>query len=103
MFEINNQSWSILLVSSNHPELQRSDGSWSIGACDNNLHIIFLNEHLNDVMLQKVLCHEITHAAMFSYGVILTEDQEELIADIIATYGQEIIYITNKVFARMIK
>ena len=28
-------------------------------------------------------------------------DQEELIADIIAIYGDEIIYITNKVFRKM--
>ena len=45
--------------------------------------------------------NEITHAAMFSYDVNLTIDQEELIADIIATYGDEIIYITNKVFRKM--
>lgn len=38
---------------------------------------------------------------MFSYDVNLTIDQEKLIADIIATYGDEIIYITNKVFRKM--
>ena len=52
-------------------------------------------------MFYKVLCHEITHAAMFSYGVKLTVDQEELIADIIATYGKEIIQVTNKVFEKI--
>jgi len=38
-------------------------------------------------MIKKVLCHELTHAAMFSYNVELTLDQEELFADLIATYG----------------
>lgn len=38
---------------------------------------------------------------MFSYNVDLTIDQEELLADLIATYGEEIIQITNKVFKRM--
>ena len=38
---------------------------------------------------------------MFSYGVELTYDQEELIADIIATYGDEVIMVTNKVFKKI--
>ena len=52
-------------------------------------------------MLKKVLTHEIVHAAMFSYNVHLTIEQEEVIADIIATYGEEIINITNKVFKKL--
>ena len=52
-------------------------------------------------MMWKVLCHEITHAAMFSYNVFLTEDQEELLADLLATYGSEIITTTNRVFAKL--
>lgn len=38
---------------------------------------------------------------MFSYNVDLTLDQEELIADLISTYGQQIIYITNKIFSKL--
>lgn len=34
---------------------------------------------------------------MFSYEVRLTLEQEEFIADLIATHGQEIIDITNKI------
>jgi len=37
--------------------------------------------------MKKVLCHELTHAAMFSYGIELSIEQEELLADLIATYG----------------
>ena len=51
--------------------------------------------------MKKVLCHEIAHAAMFSYNVELSLDQEELLADLIATYGQEIVYKTNKIFQRI--
>jgi hypothetical protein len=32
---------------------------------------------------------------MFSYNVNLSYEQEELVADLMATYGQEIIKITN--------
>ena len=38
---------------------------------------------------------------MFSYNVNLNVDQEELVADLIATYGEEIIAITNKIFAKI--
>ena len=34
---------------------------------------------------------------MFSYKVKLTYEQEELFAEIIANYGEEIINITNKI------
>lgn len=40
-------------------------------------------------------------AAMFSYNVYLSLEQEEVIADIIATYGEEIINVTNKVFKKL--
>ena len=50
----------------------------------------------------KVLCHEITHAAMFSYHITLTYEQEELLADLLATYGEEIISTTNKIMGRLI-
>ena len=52
-------------------------------------------------MIKKVLCHELTHAAMFSYNVELSLQQEELLADLIATYGQEIVFKTNKLFNRL--
>ena len=103
MFTINGIEWTIKMVSINHPKLQRSDGSWSVGACDSVLQTIYIRADLQGEKLKKVLCHEITHAAMFSYNVDLTIDQEELLADLIATYGQEIIYITNKIFTRMIQ
>lgn len=103
MFNINGIDWAIHLVSPNHPALQRSDKSITIGSCDNDLKIIYICEGLSLPLMKKVLCHEITHAAMFSYNIILTLQQEELLADLIATYGQEIIYITNKIFQRIKK
>lgn len=77
------------------------DGSFAIGSCDNLTRSIYLNENLQGQLLKKVLCHEITHAAMFSYNVNLSLEQQELIADLISTYGDEIIYITNKIFNKL--
>lgn len=101
MFTINNETWDIALVAPEHPMLQRSDGSFTIGVCDDNKKVIFINDTLDNVLFKKVLCHELTHAAMFSYDVNLGIDEEEILADIIATYGEEIISITNMLFERI--
>lgn len=101
MFEINHINWDIKLVSFNHPKVRRSDGSFALGACDDITKTIYISEDVPSYKIKKVLCHEITHAAMFSYNVNLNIDQEELIADLIATYGEEIIAITNKIFAKI--
>lgn len=101
MVNINGVEWQIVFTSPFHPAMFRSDGSLTIGSCDNQTKTIYINENLEPRLMKKVLCHEITHAAMFSYHIFLSIDQEELLADLIATYGQEIIYITNKIFNRI--
>ena len=103
MFKINKVDWKIKLVSSNHPKLRRSDGSVALGACDDTTKTIYMSDKIPKYKLKKVLCHEITHAAMFSYNVNMNIDQEELVADLIATYGAEIIEVTNRIFSRISK
>ena len=101
MFVINGVTWFLNFVQPRHPKLQRSDGSYALGACDNMTRTIYINNKLPQDMIKKVLCHEITHSAMFSYNIILTLDQEELLADLIATYGEEIIDVTNRIFSKI--
>lgn len=101
MFTINGESWGVKLVSPQHPKLFRTDGSLAIGSCDDQTKTIYINEDLETDLIKKVLCHEITHAAMFSYNIDLSYDQEELLADLISTYGQEIITTTNRIFKRI--
>lgn len=103
MITINGEHWKAALVSPHHPQLMRSDGSTSLGACDDNTKTIYIDETVNDHYLRKVLCHELTHAAMFSYDVDLSYEQEEIVADIIATYGAEIVEMTNVIFNRLRK
>lgn len=79
----------------------RSDGSYAIGACDDPLKTIFISNELESPLIKKVVCHEITHAAMFSYDIELSFEQEELLADLMATYGSEIIEVTNQIFTKM--
>ena len=101
MFKINNIIWDIIFVSPSHPMLYRSDGSLTVGSCDNQNKTIYLSNELQGTFLRRVLCHEITHAAMFSYGVKLTLEQEELLADLLATYGDEIFFVTDKIFKKL--
>lgn len=101
MFEINGEEWGIYIVSPVHYKLRRLDGSLTIGVCDDNDKRIYISDGLDPKLMKKVLAHEITHAAMFSYNVELSISQEELLADLIATYGQEIICIANKIFHRI--
>lgn len=101
MFNINGIDWGIKLVSPNHPKLKRTDRTYALGSCDNTTKLIYISDITPEYKIKKVLCHEITHAAMFSYDINITIDQEELIADLIATYGEEIISITNKIFQKI--
>lgn len=101
MINFNGEIWRVLLVSPNHPQLQRDDGSWTIGACNDNTKTIYISDNLDLFMQRKVLSHELTHAAMFSYNVSLTLEQEELLADLIATYGREIVCKANSFFNRI--
>lgn len=101
MFEINGEIWRVVFVSPQHPQLVRSDGSITIGACNDDNKTIYIDETLDKHMIKKVLTHEVTHAAMFSYDVDLCPRQEELVAMLIDTYGHEIITITNQFFNRL--
>ena len=101
MFEINGIVWNIEQVPEYHSRLRKGDNSFALGSCDSKDRTVYINASTPAYKLKKVLCHEITHAAMFSYGIYMSEDQEELIADLIATYGQEIIDITNKIFLKL--
>ena len=96
MFIINGIEWKVEFTNLHNPILNNY-----LGLCDNATKTIYLANNLEGFMLKKVLCHEVVHAAMFSYHVSLSYEQEEVIADIIATYGNEIIDITNKVFKKL--
>lgn len=100
-FIINNVVWRVLLVPPYHNKLKRTDGLYTLGSCDNKDKTIYVNKLFNYNMMRKVLCHEITHAAMFSYNILLTDNQEELLANLIANYGDEIINITNNMYKKI--
>lgn len=100
-FIVNNIRWHVIQVPPTHPMLLNDAGNFTLGCCNNNYKTIYIAQGLGWEKFKKVLCHEITHAAMYSYQIWLTEDQEELIADILSTYGDEVITVTNRVFKKI--
>lgn len=98
MFVINQEEWRVLFVPANHVSLLKPNGTFAIGACDDYSKTIYLNNTLHGEFLKQVLCHEITHAAMFSYNISLSIAQEELFAELMSTFGDEVIDITNIIF-----
>ena len=100
-FIINGKAWRIQIVPPTYPILLTQQNSFTLGCCDNSTKTIYIADGLNEAKFRKVLAHEVTHAAMYSYNVQLTLDLEELLADIFSTYGDEIVAVTNKVFKRI--
>ena len=98
MYKINGITWYMIRVRSDSPMLMRSDGSITVGMCDRETQTIYISDALHGRYLRKVLLHEICHSAMFSYGIDMSVDQEELFCDLLSTYGDEIIAITDSVF-----
>lgn len=101
MININGIEWFIIAVPANNSKLYKKNGELSLAVCDANDKTIYLNRTLKGEMLKKVLRHEIAHAVIFSYNIKLPMEEEELFADLIASHGNEIISISNKIIRKL--
>lgn len=101
MITINGERWRVKIVSPSHPVLTYKTGIPAFGCCDDITKIIYLNQTLTTSQMKQVLCHEIVHAVMYSYDVDLEDDIEEIVADIIMTYGDEILKLTHMTFDKL--
>lgn len=101
MFMINGEQWWVLLVAPEDPALLMPNGKFAEGMCHDSTKTIYISNILYGEEFEKVLCHEIVHAAMFAYDIMLNIEEEELIAEIIATFGEEIIDLTDEMFDRI--
>ena len=101
MFTINHEIWIVKFMQPYDEIFRMDNGEFTIGVCDDNTKTIYLSNLLRGEKLKQVLCHEIVHAAMFSYNVELDYEQEELLANLIAIYGKEIVQITDNIFKRL--
>ena len=97
IFSINGTMWQVQYKNSNSSELRRSDNTISLGVTDIRTHTVCLSNKLRGYMLRKVLIHEICHAICMSYDVYLPIEQEEILCDFVATYGDEVFDIVDMV------
>lgn len=97
MITVNGEGWTIRLVPPYHPSLTTPEGTQALGCCDDWLKTIFINNTLHPARMRKVLCHELTHAAMYSYNIPIPDPEEEMLAELVASFGDEIISLTNMV------
>lgn len=97
MYNINGTLWRIQYVDGRSSYLRRSDGSWTVGMTDGGTNTIYLYKGLHGAFLDKVLCHELVHVFMFSYGIEIDIEQEEFMADFFSTHGRAIIYLLDDI------
>ena len=97
IFSINGTIWQVQYENSNSSELRRSDNTISLGVTDRNTHTIYLSDKLQGFTERKVLIHEVCHAICMSYDVYLPIEQEEILCDFVATYGDEVFGIVDMI------
>ena len=95
---INGVSWRVRLVSPAHPLLLTPWRTHAWGVCDKVTQTICIDKTLSQEKIKEVLCHEIVHAFMFSYGVDLSYDEEEMVAEFMGEYGEDILTHTNAIY-----
>ena len=101
MFTINGEYWMIVLVEPYDVALLMPNGNYALGACNDATKTIYISNTLHGEIFEQVLCHELVHASMFAYDIMLGHNEEELIAEIISVFGEEIIDITDVMFERI--
>lgn len=95
---INNMRWGVRMVAPSHPLLLTPWRTHALGVCDKATQTIYIDKTLQPAQVKQVLCHEIVHAFMFSYGVYLSYDEEEMIAELITEFGDDILNLTDVIY-----
>jgi hypothetical protein len=94
-FELNGIRWQIVWVDNKNSLLSRTDGSMSVGVTDMNTHCIYLAKSLHGAFLRKVIIHELCHCVCMSYNIYMPIEQEEMLCDFVATYGDQVFEIVD--------
>lgn len=95
---INGVVWRVRLVSPAHPLLLTPWKTHALGVCDKITQTICVDKTLSPQLLKEVLCHEIVHAFMYSYMIDLSYSEEELVAELMSQYGEDILSETNAIY-----
>lgn len=103
MFTINDKNWDIVCLDEHSPELQRSDGSYTLGCTDKNTNTIYIVDNIFGARLKKVLIHEVCHAFIMSYDIYIDIYSEEYLCDFLATYARDILKISKDVYKKIME
>ncbi len=95
---INGVRWRVRLVSPAHPLLLTPWHTHALGVCDKVTQTICVDKTLSPQLLKEVLCHEIVHAFMYSYMIDLSYSEEELVAELMSQYGEDILGQTDAIY-----
>ena len=95
---INGIRWRVRMVSPSHPFLITPWKTHAYGVCDKTTQTIYIDKTLLPRLKKEVLAHEIVHAAMFSYAIDLSYEEEEIVAEILSIHGEEIYKWTNTIY-----
>lgn len=107
-FLMNGYLWRVKWVSSNSLDLVDRTGKKRLATTDPRArHIYLSNELEGDSLKNRVLIHELSHAVMFSYGLLdrlhfyvrpeYWIEAEEWVCNFIADYGYLIFRITSDI------
>lgn len=100
MFTVNGHKWGLLFVSPDSDLLRRSDGSLTVGMTDLNTHTVYIVNNVYGDFLRKIFRHELCHVYALEYGIYFPPYYEEVFADALATYGEEILNKSNELCIR---
>lgn len=100
---VNNHLWKIEFAKPSSRNLLRSDGSRTLGVCDNGLKKIFIANNLSDYMTDKVLCHELTHLYAMEYDYFMPIEVEEIVADFLSLFGRDIVRMADDIMGKLLR
>lgn len=102
MFYINGIKWNVCFVNCDNPILyDYINNVFSVATTDLLTHTIYISNEIYGNFLYKVLKHEIYHCYEFSMTYDFPTYYEEIIADFIANYGEELIDIAQNVYEQI--
>lgn len=100
-FVINGVKWGIQYVRGADKRLMRSDGTLTLGVTDWNDKTVYLSDALHGDLLTKVVAHELVHCFMFAFSIHIPIEQEEFVADWVATYGVDLVFLLDELLQNM--
>lgn len=108
-FNMNGYDWKVVRVSPNNPLLIDRTGLLTVATTIPSLQTIYISSAINGRFEERVLAHELSHVAMFSYylvddlySVVQSENRleaEEMICNFIADYGWKIYQVLDALMA----